>query len=155
MSKSNSAIALFKEIIETHQVIGYHPLRAAIINARKTTTPQQLTEEDLREQTRQYIITTVCKKFGISKQEMLHGQSHGDRMDAVMVASVIMKKQFKDSHRAIAKTLNKDYSNIGKSITEYNTLRPEADIKARMLVKKCDKLFAEAKDYYETISQQQ
>lgn len=106
---------MFEELVLTVDKIGYEKTLEVIRNSRNLASDK---ETLLRE----FIISTVCFCFSVSKKELLSGKSTTERTNALAICSYELKKNIGCSLSSISFVLKKDSSVISRYIKRVNSL---------------------------------
>lgn len=141
--KTDKSLELLSDLLSTARKIGVNNtqiiLRSATVNVDKDT--------DLKKQAViDYLITMVCNHYAISRNELIEGTSHGNRMDALRICFVVCRRTLRFSTGEIAVTFQKDRSNVSKDITRFNRFRNEKP-KERVHLDFCNNCTEEVKKY--------
>ncbi len=106
---------LIEELVITVDKIGYDKTLEVIRNSRNLAKNKDIVLQE-------YIIQQVCSSFSFSKNELLDGNSNGDRINAIAICSYLLKKNLDYSQSKIGAILKKDDSVISKYIKKVNLL---------------------------------
>ncbi len=113
MAKKDSSINLLSETLKTVERVG---MKKTIDSLRG------LREEDTESGIIDSILSHTCSEFRVSRTDLFHGNSQGQRTNALAICYVMLVKHLEWNQAKIKLFFDKDTSNVSRYIKRVNNL---------------------------------
>ena len=144
--KSDRSLELLSDLLSTAKKIGVAGTSALLKNASSKIDPKEHRKNAVVD----FIITKVCDHFTLSRKELLHGTSHGERVDALRICFVICRKTLKSSNKEISNFFKKDRGNISRDIHKFNMFSTDNKLE-KAQIDFCSNTVVKVKEYIEQL----